>query len=177
MSTKEPIRANILTSFIPFFEKALDVLPGPDKIIVVFLVTILLGIALQDGSSYRMSGLILLTIVVITSFFLKINKTQLRYSQRTENGLKEALRDEVFNRQKEMRLIETIEQFFFDDRELRELFQHFQVAYPACTIDYDSLGVQDKVAKVCGLVLYCYRHDAVDKLIETIHKLRPNASI
>lgn len=183
MSKKNEINEGLLSAAASFFEKALDKLPSPHRLSLVFLFTILLGMLIQDGSSFRMYGLLLLFGVGVTSLILsfasQIYKTKLHYFQRTEKAFKEALRNEVLDRQKEMKLLETIYRFFSNEQELRELFSRFQITYTSCTIDYDSLGADDhdKLAKVCDLVLYCQRHNATDELIQTIRVLRPTASI
>lgn len=168
-----------LAPLLSLIEKALETVPRSQATFVVVLVVGLGFVYLQQGSANRLIGLglviALLLIFMIFSYAVRMYKSQLRYYKGRENSLlRDALRDEVFDRQEERRLIEMINQSFFDDGELRELYRHFQGLYPACTLDYDSLGVTDKLAKVCGLVLYCNRHDAMNQLVDSVHALRHN---
>jgi hypothetical protein len=106
MSKQQPSKNKVLLGFASFFERALDIIRPPFmKLLVVLVVAVLVYLLFKRESISQDLGLVLLVVVVLTFAFLaaalQYVDMRFRYSKRTEEQLKDALRDTVLDLQKE----------------------------------------------------------------------------
>jgi hypothetical protein len=167
------------------------------KLLVVLVVAMLLALLLVNGNVHPGLGLGLVVLVVLVFACLAAAlqyaemrnrhiEKQMRYSRRTEEQLKKALREVVTELKEEktgqtpltVRLIEIINARF-NAEELRSLCADLHAMYPdrLCdpSLDYDSLVGQGKAAKARELVLYCQRRGMLDELASAIRDRRPDS--
>jgi hypothetical protein len=109
MNEKLSPENKVLQVFAIFFEKALDILKSPFmKLLVVFIVTVLLALLLVKETISSALGFVLVVIVVLIfasiTAALQYAEIRFRYAKRTEEQLKNALREVVMELQEAQRV-------------------------------------------------------------------------
>jgi|GEM_PF-3365945 len=102
-SKKQPLKNSFLFIPLSFFEKALDVIKPPHmKLLTVFIVAVLSIAFLQKECANYTLRLVLVVVVVLVfaclSAFLQYAEMRFRYSLRTQEELKKALREEIMEK-------------------------------------------------------------------------------
>jgi hypothetical protein len=113
MDAQRSVAKEVLLRFASFFEKALDVIKPPFmKLVVVLAVVVLLYLIFAHDNISATLGVVLLVIVVLIFALLvaalQYAEMRFRYTKRTEEELKRALRDSVTELQLQAKRMEQL---------------------------------------------------------------------
>lgn len=195
------VLTKVILAFATFFDKALDRITRQYMRFLVVLAVVLLIAAFlilfflrenfspQLGLWLAIGVAVILVIFACLAFTLEYTNNRLRYSKRTEEELKSALREVVIELEEQktgratpnpVKLIEVLDTRF-DSEELHSLCVILLITYPNRmtnpSLYYDSLEGQGKASKIRELVLYCQRRNMLDELTSAILDQRPDVEM